>query len=439
MSMTNSIIKFRLVFFVFFFLFNTSPSLAAQSYHHSTAGFVIEIPTGWDLNVTSKGLERSQNESLLSFEYLGDSKVSVVDIMDYFLPKDKENSAFIGDMRKIKKPYSGLCTNLVDKGYAAEIAVLNTSFGYYLISLEQEKPDLKNKQLFEQMLKDFTLLDTKPFDDNLDLLEPVSLGSIDLGVPEGELELKTDSFIWKSSAGGLLSAEIITHKQDQPLIVLLDDWENNMLTSPAGLEKRTSKLVLSVDVRKTIIADYTGDDIKARVHVSAINKRSALVLALIARKKTFASHEQVLDAVSFSMILSENLTEKEFNFSSDISSKTYPEILTMPEPKSDFNSGDRKLYKQLSSGAPDRIRNAAKSLYQGHYQNASLLDFAATVLNNGYKKQQTSSHIDAMAWICRALGKSGQKKYLLLLKQVDRDAPSRKLKKYAKKAALQLR
>ena len=441
MKMTNLNIKLRLVFifFIFYFLFNIPQVLAAQSYNHNSAGFVIKIPAGWDLNVTLKGLELSHNESLLSFEYLGDSKVSVADIMDYFLPKDKENSAFIGDMVKVKKPYSGLRTNLVDKGYAAEIAVLNTPFGYYLLSLEQEKPDLKNKQLFEQMLKDFALLDTKPFDENQDILQSVTLGSIDLGVPEGELELKANSFIWESSAGGLLSAEIIKHRQDLPLIVLLDDWENNMLTSSAGLEKRISKLVLSVDSREAIIADYTGDDIKTRVHISAINKQSSLMLVLITRKKTFASHEQMLGAVSFSIVSSEDLNKDVFNFSSDVSSEIYPEILTMSESEADFTSGDRKLYKQLSSGAPDRIRAAAKSLYQGHYQNTSLLDLAATVLNNGYKRQHASSQIDAMAWICRALGKSSQERYLPLLKQVERDAPSRKLKKYAKKAALQLR
>ena len=44
----------------------------------------------------------------------------------------------------------------------------------------------------------------------------------------------------------------------------------------------------------------------------------------------------------------------------------------------------------------------------------------------------------AMAWLCKALGKSGRLKYLPLLKQVASDAPSRKLKGYAQKSVNQM-
>ncbi|MCK5686167.1 hypothetical protein KAJ27_18690, partial [bacterium] len=357
--MTNLIIKFRLVFifFVFFFLFNTSPSLAVQSYNHNTAGFVIEVPTGWELNITLKGMELSHKESLLSFEYLGNSKVDVVDIIDYFLPKDENNSTFTGVMIKVQKPYPGLRTTITDIGYTAEIAVLNTPVGYYLLSLEQEKHNITNKQVFEKMLENFTLLDTQPFNDNANFLQPVNIGSLDVYVPQGELELQANSFIWKSDAAGLLSAEIVTQKQNQPLIVFLDDWENNMLASKAGLERRTSKLLLSVDDRKTIIADYTGKDIQARVHISKINEKSVILLALITLQKTFASHEQLLDTACFSIILPEQptnntentttteKTENKLNISSNISPVVNPAIVTKPKKKagsgskSNLNSG----------------------------------------------------------------------------------------------------
>jgi TolB-like protein len=64
----------------------------------------------------------------------------------------------------------------------------------------------------------------------------------------------------------------------------------------------------------------------------------------------------------------------------------------------------------------------------------ALLEVAETELLKGYMQKTKDRHyIDAMAWLCNVLGRSGQVQYKDTLKEVSKNAGHRKIRKYAKK------
>jgi hypothetical protein len=98
-------------------------------------------------------------------------------------------------------------------------------------------------------------------------------------------------------------------------------------------------------------------------------------------------------------------------------------------------SGQRYV-KQLASGGPSSIHNAAESIYGTGVSDQEVLDVAAETLAQGYRKNSDMEpYADAMAWVCRALGNSGNGRYKALLTEVSKQAPNRKLKKHCDKAA----
>ena len=101
-----------------------------------------------------------------------------------------------------------------------------------------------------------------------------------------------------------------------------------------------------------------------------------------------------------------------------------------------LSAADQRILRQLKSGSPEQIRAAARRLYEQRYESPLLLDLAAEVLKGQYRNPSGSwLHVDAMAWICKALGRSGNPKYRWLLDNVSRNAPSRKLRGYAGKSS----
>jgi len=63
---------------------------------------------------------------------------------------------------------------------------------------------------------------------------------------------------------------------------------------------------------------------------------------------------------------------------------------------------------------------------------------SSQLLTDFNKKSKDRNHIDAMAWICKALGASGKSKYRNALSTVMKDSKNRKLRGYAKKSLAQL-
>src|SRR5712671_4392100 len=98
-------------------------------------------------------------------------------------------------------------------------------------------------------------------------------------------------------------------------------------------------------------------------------------------------------------------------------------------------SGQRYV-KQLASGGRRLIHSAAESIYGTGVNDQEVLDVAAEALAQGYRKNtDLEPYADAMAWVCKALGNSGNGRYKALLTEVSKEAPNKKLKKYCDKAA----
>lgn len=137
-----------LVISTFCMVLSVTTASAGTAYPHGTAGFSIEGPAQWTPHKTASGLELSKGTALLSIENLGMTSGETAEVMELFIPGSPG--------RKIEKPYPGLRSSLREDGYVAEVAVLRTPFGFYLISLEQAAPDAGDQQVFENALSSFS-------------------------------------------------------------------------------------------------------------------------------------------------------------------------------------------------------------------------------------------------------------------------------------------
>ena len=64
------------------------------------------------------------------------------------------------------------------------------------------------------------------------------------------------------------------------------------------------------------------------------------------------------------------------------------------------------------------------------------MDEVHKILAAQYKNSTNPEHLDAMAWMCRTLGESGNSKYRGTLEQIAQDnAAHKKVRKYAEKYA----
>lgn len=409
------------------------PTLPAHDYMHAAAGFQAHIPGDWAVQVTSTGLELSKGNALLAIDYLQTEQGESLQVLTLIVgskPAEVDN---------FSSPYPGLRTSLKEQDYVAEVAVLKTPVGFYLVSLEQTGTvDPSLVKTFEKLLASFELLGTPLFDNNLPGMQFIDLGPVEVAIPPGAVTRQTGYLLWKSAAGGILTAEIVRHDRTASLTPLVEGWEQVMLSAETGLTQRRSLYELLIDGRRSLRADYTGDDTRAGLIATEVAPGEILLLSLVAKQASFASHLPLLDAVSFSVA---DPSGEELHIVEDDgfdASATFSSLASSHGSANDLNKSDQKRYNQLRSNDPDKVRQAAKYLYKGRYQHKSLLDTAAYVLEAGYKNQPSNTHVDAMAWICKALGQSGQKKYRALLKQVASGAPSRKLKGYADKAARRL-
>ncbi|MFH2043813.1 MAG: FlgO family outer membrane protein [Pseudomonadota bacterium] len=83
---------------------------------------------------------------------------------------------------------------------------------------------------------------------------------------------------------------------------------------------------------------------------------------------------------------------------------------------------------------------AAKIVAKLYRNDQRILDIVNDELLKGYNGPSSDRHfVNSMAWLCNALGASGNSKYRSTLDTVSRNAPNRKLKKYAKKNLRRLR
>lgn len=108
---------------------------------------------------------------------------------------------------------------------------------------------------------------------------------------------------------------------------------------------------------------------------------------------------------------------------------TYP-VSSVPTQSPEIE----RLHRMLTSGDPAKIKTAARQVIQKYPKNAYLIRAAADELENGYLRNvKDRNYGDAMGWLCHVIGRSGDKQYLPLLKEVLSKTKHRNLQRHAKR------
>jgi hypothetical protein len=109
-----------------------------------------------------------------------------------------------------------------------------------------------------------------------------------------------------------------------------------------------------------------------------------------------------------------------------------------PPPKrsrSRLSAQESKYIKMLRSDSLRSKRDAAKRITRAALSNTAVLDVVENELLKGYGFNLSNrSHVDTMAWFCKALGASGVQKYKHSLKKVVSNTSNRKLRGYCRKS-----
>lgn len=96
---------------------------------------------------------------------------------------------------------------------------------------------------------------------------------------------------------------------------------------------------------------------------------------------------------------------------------------------------DKRYIDRLAKGGPDTIREVAESLFQSGSTNTEVLDVAAEVMLQKYPRASLDRNsADSIAWLCKALGGSGNNRYRAAIDEVVDKAENRKLKGHCDKA-----
>lgn len=99
----------------------------------------------------------------------------------------------------------------------------------------------------------------------------------------------------------------------------------------------------------------------------------------------------------------------------------------------------QRVKNMLASDMPVLQLIGTKKIYRTYSQETKLLDAAEKLLLAGYQHNGKSKrHVDVMAWLCKALGNSGNVKFKATLQEAADNAASKKVRKYAKKNLLLL-
>lgn len=100
-----------------------------------------------------------------------------------------------------------------------------------------------------------------------------------------------------------------------------------------------------------------------------------------------------------------------------------------------LDAAEQRYVDQLTQGGAASIRSAAESIYKTGMRNEEVLDVAAEVLVQRYQIAAGRTETDAVAWLCKAIGNSGNGRYTELLNQVANGDVERNIKSHCGKAA----
>ncbi|HEB28989.1 MAG TPA: hypothetical protein ENI05_14755 [Porticoccus sp.] len=99
----------------------------------------------------------------------------------------------------------------------------------------------------------------------------------------------------------------------------------------------------------------------------------------------------------------------------------------------------QRVKNMLASADVELLRVGAKRIYHVYHDDQVLLKLAEARLLKEYPADNDDKiFIDTMAWLCRGLASSGDGQYKAAILAVEENAPTSKLRKYAKKFARQL-
>ncbi len=106
----------------------------------------------------------------------------------------------------------------------------------------------------------------------------------------------------------------------------------------------------------------------------------------------------------------------------------------------ELNAVDQQYVEQLIKGGPGTQRQVAENMYNTAYRNTEVLDVMAEVVLEKYPMAgEQFTYVDSVAWMCRALGASGNVRYRPVLEKVSDDkSVHRKLRAHCEKASKQL-
>ena len=108
--------------------------------------------------------------------------------------------------------------------------------------------------------------------------------------------------------------------------------------------------------------------------------------------------------------------------------------------KASAAKGGSRYITMLRSGNLRSKTDAGKLIVKEGVKDTAVLDVVEQELLKGYLASgEDRAAVDAMAWLCKALGASGNGKYRGTLQTVAQKAPHRKLQKYAEQSLGQLR
>jgi len=97
---------------------------------------------------------------------------------------------------------------------------------------------------------------------------------------------------------------------------------------------------------------------------------------------------------------------------------------------------EKRYVDKLVQGGPVSIREAAESLFHTNNTNTEVLDVAAEVMLQKYPRAALDrGSADAIAWLCRALGGSGNARYKAALMEVADKGEHRSMRGHCEKAA----
>jgi hypothetical protein len=106
----------------------------------------------------------------------------------------------------------------------------------------------------------------------------------------------------------------------------------------------------------------------------------------------------------------------------------------------EMNDLDKGYVEQIIKGSWGTLRQVSENMVNTSYSNTEVLDVLAEVTLEKYPQTGAEfSTVDSVAWMCRALGASGNNRYRPLLEKIaDDKSVHRKLRAHCEKAAKQL-